>query len=135
MLIGLAPAALSGPSFAQAEPLQLAAEVINESTFVALSSLVVPVFRNGKVEGHIGWRFTIEASNPAAAQKIRDTLPRLTDAFVSELHSLAQRHVTAEGTLDGDLVKRRLLAASARLYGADVVRAVLISASFTRKIG
>ena len=106
-----------------------------DSIYVDLAAIVVPVIRNGEVQRHLGWQFSIEATDLAAAHKIRDDLPRLTSAFLQVLNGLTQRADAASGMIDPTVVKSRMLGTLARILGPGVAREVLIQKTHRRDFG
>lgn len=101
---------------------------------VRLDPLVVSIQRNGVVEKHVGFVVVLEVANSAAQVKVQDLLPKLNDAFVTDINALASLPHAADTGIDPDALKRRLSASCTRVLGADVVKNIVFLRSFTRKV-
>jgi hypothetical protein len=102
---------------------QAAAEAVPPS-FVDLEPFVVPVVRDGGVRKVIRIDLAVEVKGDAESQDAG--LPRLTDAFVSELYGLFGRRQIEDRQFDLAIVKRRLQSAADNALGEGIVVAVLI---------
>lgn len=101
---------------------------------IRLDPLVVSIQRNGIVEKHIGFVIVLEVGNSAAQAKVQDLMPKLNDAFVTDINALASLPHAADNGIDPDALKRRLTASCTRVLGADVVKSIVFLRSFTRKV-
>ncbi len=101
---------------------------------VRLDPLVVSIQRNGVVEKHIGFVVVLEVANSAAQVKVQDLMPKLNDAFVTDINALASLPHAADTGIDPDQLKRRLSASCVRVLGPDVVKNIVFLRSFTRKV-
>lgn len=87
---------------------------------------------NGAVAKHLTIVLVLELADAQARDKAKELLPRLTDAFVNDLHRLASRPDAIDG-IDLALAKRHLLASGARVLGPDSVKNVLIERTISRR--
>jgi flagellar basal body-associated protein FliL len=101
---------------------------------VRLDPLVVSIQRNGIVEKHIGFVIVLEVADAASQVKVQDMVPKLTDAFVSDINALANLPHAADTGIDQEALKRRITASCTRVLGPDVVKNVVFLRSFTRKV-
>jgi flagellar basal body-associated protein FliL len=101
---------------------------------VRLDPLVVSVQHNGVVDKHIGFVIELEVANSAAQAKVQDLMPRINDAFVTDINALASLPQADENGIDPDALKRRLMASCARVLGPDMVKNIVFLRSFTRKV-
>jgi hypothetical protein len=101
---------------------------------VRLDPLVVSIQRNGIVEKHVGFVIVLEVADSAAQVKVQDLMPKLNDAFVTDINALASLPHAADNGIDPDALKRRLSASCARVLGPDVVKNIVFLRSFTRKV-
>lgn len=101
---------------------------------IRLDPLVVSIQRNGIVEKHIGFVIVLEVGNSAAQAKVQDLMPKLNDAFVTDINALASLPHAADNGIDADALKRRLGASCVRVLGPDVVKNIVFLRSFTRKV-
>lgn len=101
---------------------------------VRLEPLVVSIQRNGVVEKHIGFVIVLDVADTAAQVKVQDMMPKLNDAFVTDINALANLPNAADNGIDQDALKRRLSASCVRVLGPDVVKNIEFLRSFTRKV-
>lgn len=101
---------------------------------VRLEPLVVSIQRNGVVEKHIGFVIVLDVADAAAQVKVQDMMPKLNDAFVTDINALANLPNAADNGIDQDALKRRLTASCTRVLGPDVVKNIEFLRSFTRKV-
>lgn len=125
-LLGAAPALASGKA-----PAPIASSE-GGPVFLRLERIVVPVFANGAVAKHLTIILVLELADAQARDKAKELLPRLTDAFVNDLHRLASRPDAIDG-IDMALAKRQLLASGTRVLGPDSVKGVLIERTISRR--
>ncbi len=102
--------------------------------FIPIDRITVAVFRDGEVAQHLTFILKLEVVDRNASGLVIEKMPRLTDAFMRDLHVLASAPNAATDGLDMALAKRRLMSTSVRILGPDVVRSVLIDRSIVRKI-
>ena len=102
--------------------------------FIPIDRITVAVFRDGEVAQHLIFILKLEVADRAASGLVIEKMPRLTDAFMRDLHALASAPNAATDGLDMALAKRRLMNTSIRVLGPDIVRNVLIDRSIVRKL-
>lgn len=102
--------------------------------YISVDRITVAVFRDGEVAQHLIFILKLEVADRAATSQVIDKMPRLTDAFMRDLHTMASAPQAARDGLDMALAKRRLLSTSIRVLGPDIVRDVLIDRSIVRKL-
>lgn len=94
-------------------------------SFIDLPPFIVPVVRDSGVNKLIRIDLALELKAEAVAT-METGLPRLTDAFVSELYGLFGYRLMEERQYDLAIVKRRLQRAADRTLGEGQVLAVLV---------
>ena len=107
--------------------------ILKETLFVTLDPLVLPVIRNGHVVEHITLGLQLEVLGLDSEIRLRDNLPKLRDAFVTELYGLMGLRYVQEKRGQLPLVKERLQLVSDRVLGPGVVRNVLINGIDNRR--
>ena len=98
----------------------------DEPRFVGLDLLTAPCVRGGKFVQYVVLVVNLEVVNDAAVDEVRAVMPRLRDAFVSELHTLATMRNPEQKMLNIKRIKSRLLASAQKVMGGGIVRAVLV---------
>lgn len=94
--------------------------------YVELDPLTAPFVRDGKFAQYVVLVVNLEVSDEDDVVKVREFLPRLRDAFVTELHTLATMRNPEQKVLNLVRVKSRLLANANDVLGEGVVRGVLV---------
>jgi hypothetical protein len=94
--------------------------------YVTLEPLVVPVIENGTVTRHLQIALSVEVAGLSGDARLRNALPRVVDAFTTELYGLMALRFVREGGVDMPLVKQRLLLAASRELGDGVMTDILI---------
>ena len=94
--------------------------------YVELDPLTAPFVRDGKFAQYVVLVVNLEVSDEDDVVKVREFLPRLRDAFVTELHTLATMRNPGQKVLNLVRVKSRLLANANDVLGEGVVRGVLV---------
>ena len=90
--------------------------------FIPVDRITVAVFRDGEVAQHLIFILKLEVTDRAASGQVIEKMPRLTDAFMRDLHKLASSPQAAQDGLDVTLAKRRLLASSVRVLGPNILQ-------------
>jgi hypothetical protein len=101
---------------------------------VRLDPLVVSIQRNGVVEKHVGFVIVLEVADTASQVRVQDQMPKLTNAFVTDINALASLPTAPDKGIDQEALKRRLTVSTARVLGPDVVKNIIFLRSFTRKV-
>ncbi|WP_119165502.1 flagellar basal body-associated FliL family protein [Algihabitans albus] len=94
--------------------------------YVSLDKLLVPVIENNRVTHHLTLAISVEVAGPEADAKLREAMPRVIDAFNTELYGLMSLEFVRQGGAELPLVKQRLLLVSERELGPGVITDVLI---------
>lgn len=100
--------------------------VNDDPRFVELDLLTAPFVRGGKFVQYVVLVINLEASNDDGVEEIRAAMPRLRDAFVTELHTIATMRNPDQKMLNIKRIKSRLLASANKVMGEGVVRDVLV---------
>jgi hypothetical protein len=100
--------------------------------FVDLDTVVLPVFRAGRLIQHLTLGITLEV--PAdRAERVAAVMPRLRDAYLTELHGMFSLRFVQDRESVLPLVKRRLLVVSERELGTGAIRDVLVQSMEQRR--
>ena len=94
--------------------------------YVELDPLTAPFVRDGKFAQYVVLVVNLEVSDEDDVVKVREFLPRLRDALVTDLHTLATMRNPEQKVLNLVRVKSRLLANANDVLGEGVVRGVLV---------
>ncbi len=100
--------------------------VEGQPLYIELDPLTAPFVRDGKFAHYVVIIVNLEVASRDDMDKVRGFLPRLRDAFVTELHTLATMRNPDQAMINIRRVKSRLLANADAVLGAGVVRGVLV---------
>ena len=99
----------------------------NETRYVKLKPFVLPVVGNRRIEQVVGLVVALEVAEPANAALVEQNVPKLTDAFITDLYGALEPARLGDGGLVSiDHVKGKLSRASDRVLGEGVVKEVLV---------
>jgi hypothetical protein len=93
----------------------------------AEDALVINIVKNGKVEKHFFFRFTLLFDAPEKREKASKLMPALINDFNAELHSLMARKLVEESKYDPNLIQQQLQKVCDRRLGPGVVYQVSIT--------
>ncbi|WP_421878075.1 hypothetical protein [Pacificispira sp.] len=103
-----------------------------DNRFVEMKSLRIPVMRGGVVVNYVVLHLTLETVGPDNEELTQSLLPRLRNAFLTDLHGYFAT-VSVEDRLMVKALKRRLQIISNRVLGPGTVNEVLIQKAFKQK--
>ena len=98
----------------------------DDPRFVELDLLTAPFLRGGKFAKYVILVINLEVSNDDEVEEVRAVMPRLRDAFVTELHTIATMRNPEQKMLNIKRIKSRLLVSANEVMGEGVVRDVLV---------
>jgi flagellar basal body-associated protein FliL len=101
--------------------------------FVSMEVLVVPIIQNDRVISTIQIEIQIETTQ-SREQGLNKQMPKLTDAFVTDLRSYVPRILRDKNDVDTETLKKRLAIIGERAIGKGMFDAVLIQSVLERKV-
>jgi flagellar basal body-associated protein FliL len=110
-----------------------AAPKVDPVRFVQMDTLVVPIIVNDKVVSTVQIEIQLETSQ-SREPKLNQQMPRLTDAFVTDLRSYVPRILRDHNDVDTEILKKRLAIIGERAIGKGMFDAVLIQSVLERKV-
>ena len=106
-----------------------------ESEFVDIENLSIPVIREGRVDRYILISVSLEMRDQDSKALGDEAFPRLKDAVFSQLYSYFSVQQSGQSGINVAQVKARLLWAAERAIGKGHVRQVIIQGAYERKGG
>lgn len=97
-----------------------------EPKYVELDLLTAPFIKGGKFVRYIVLVVILEVANDDEVSEVRAVIPRLRDAYVTDLHTLATMRNPEQKMLNLKRIKSRLLASTHKVMGVKIVRQVLV---------
>ncbi len=99
--------------------------------FIELDPLVIPIVRKDRIAGSIQLQIQIETKNEYRLEMLR-MLPRISDAFIRDLHGFIPRMLKTRDDLDLDIIRRRLVIIGERTVGQGQIDNVLVQSILER---
>jgi flagellar protein FliL len=90
-------------------------------------ALVINVIKNGKIEKHFFFRFTLIFDAPEKREKASKLMPALINDFNEELQGLLARKLVEESKYDPDLIQKQLQKVCDRRLGAGTVYQISVT--------
>ena len=97
-----------------------------KAVFVDVGEIIVPVYSRDGKDKLMVVRFELELGEVMPVEEVRYLLPRLRDAYIGTLSTLAGRGELVEESQRNATIKHALKLVSDRVLGPDTIRDVLI---------
>lgn len=94
--------------------------------FVDMEPLVVSVFDGDKLAANIQIGIKLETLSDANASAIQKKMPKISDAFLRDLHDFLPRLMRQSDRIDVVVLKDRLKGVADKVMGKNVISGVLI---------
>ena len=94
--------------------------------FVDVEPLNIPVFHEDRVAATVQIQLKLEAIGEENEEQIIRLLPRISDAFLRDMHAFIPRLLKKEERIDVIIIKKRLQIISERLVGPDLINNILV---------
>lgn len=101
--------------------------------YYTLQPFTVPIVRDGRIARHVSLLVTLETRGAANKDKILEARKRLRDSFLRDLHGVMAFRRKDGRPFKTSVLKKRLMAVSKRVLGADIVRDILIEIALERR--
>ena len=124
--IGIMKTLEIGP-FAKTEGEAAETAVLNEPPrFIEMGLLLIPIFTGDRVATTIQLQIKLETMGAERESKINKLMPRINDAFLSDLYAFIPRLVRKEGKIRAIVIKKRLEMIAGKVAGPDLITNVLV---------
>jgi flagellar FliL protein len=97
-----------------------------KAVFVDVGEIIVPVYNRDGKNNLMVVRMELEVGEVMSAEDVRYMLPRLRDAYIGTLSTLAGRGELVEESQRNATIKRALKLASDRVLGPEAIHDVLL---------
>jgi len=103
--------------------------------FVRLPPMTIPVLGAKRVEQFVTFQVVLAVDDEGVAQSLQGQMPRLIDAFLTTLYvGLSDGTLLDQGLINLTAVKAKLMRASAKVLGKDVVKEALVQMVLQRNL-
>lgn len=104
-----------------------AKELAKTYTYVAMAPILLPIIDSDGRTQTVSIVVSLQVADDLQANQVRNRLPLLTDAFLSDMYGTLSRQAAMEGgVLRVSMVKERLKTVTARVMPGGVVEDVLL---------
>lgn len=94
--------------------------------FIDLEPLNIPVFHGDRVAATVQIQLKLEAIGEENEEEIIRLLPRISDAFLRDMHAFIPRLLKKEQRIKVRIIKKRLQIISERLVGPNLIHNILV---------
>jgi len=115
-----------GDKAAEAAPAEDPHKSEAKAVFVDVGEIIVPVYNRDGKNNLMVVRMELEVGDVMPVDQVRYLLPRLRDAYIGTLSTLAGRGELVDESQRSATIKRALKLASDRVLGPDAIRDVLL---------
>jgi len=98
----------------------------DDTLFVDMEPLVIPVFQGDKVAATVQIQVKLETIGKDNKAKLQHIMPRISDLFIRDLHTFIPRLLKQKERIDVLIVKQRLKLISDKLIGPELIQNVLV---------
>lgn len=100
---------------------------ISKLSYVQMQPIILPIIDSAGLSQVVSLVIAIEVDDPAKADKIKGILPKLTDAYLSDMYgSLSKKAAMEGGVVRISILKERLIKVTTKVLGAGVANDVLL---------
>jgi len=107
-------------------------DLIDTTVFIDMETMALPIFQGNRVAATVQIQVKLETNNKKA-ERIRQMMPIITDAFVRDLHSFIPRLLRAEERIDVLIIKQRLQMIGDKVTGKGTISNVLVQSILDQK--
>lgn len=101
-------------------------EVVDTTVFIDMDPMAIPIFQGNRVAATVQIQVKLETNNENKAERIKEMMPIIIDAFVRDLHSFMPRLLRAEERIDILIIKQRLQLIGDKVTGKGTISNVLV---------
>ena len=101
-------------------------EVVDTTVFIDMEPMAIPIFQGNRVAVTVQIQVKLETNNENKAERIKEMMPIIIDAFVRDLHSFMPRLLRAEERIDILIIKQRLQLIGDKVTGKGTISNVLV---------
>ena len=101
-------------------------EVVDTTVFIDMEPMAIPIFQGNRVAATVQIQVKLETNNENKAERIKEMMPIIIDAFVRDLHSFMPRLLRAEERIDILIIKQRLQLIGDKVTGKGTISNVLV---------
>lgn len=124
-----------GPFAGEEEPPPVEEVGVEPLRFVEIPLMTIPIIAGDRVTTTVMVQLTLETETPENQAEIERIMPRLRDAFLSDLYGFLPRLYDKKDRMDVSILRQRLQIIADREAGDGVIKGVLIQSLNTQSHG
>jgi flagellar FliL protein len=98
-----------------------------KTIYVPMQAIILPIIGRDGISQTISMVVSLQVSDQAKADKVKEALPRLADAFLSDMYgNLSSQSAMQGGVIKVSVLKERLAEITKKVMGEDMVQGVLL---------
>ena len=98
-----------------------------EITYVELAPIILPIIDRNGISQTISMVVSVQVANEAKAEEVRNKMPRLADAYLSDMYGTLSKTGSMEGgVIKVSMLKERLSGITHKVLGEGVAEDVLL---------
>lgn len=98
----------------------------DDTLFVDMEPLVIPVFQGDRVAATVQIQIKLETIGSENKANLQRIMPRISDLFITDLHTFIPRLLKQEERIDVLIIKQRLKLMSDRQVGPELIQNILV---------
>ena len=103
--------------------------------FIDMEPLNIPVFHEDRLAATVQIQLKLEAIGEENEDEIIRLLPRINDAFLSDMHAFLPRLLKKEERINVAILQKRLQIISERLFGPNLINNILVQSTSVKSSG
>ncbi|MBT6094420.1 MAG: hypothetical protein HOH04_06025 [Rhodospirillaceae bacterium] len=115
-----------GPFEEQSEVQEAPEEPEVQTIFIDMDPIMVPLLQGNSVAALVQIQVKLETEGQDNAIFLKRRMPKISDAFVSDLHAFMPRMLKKHERIDVLILKQRLQVIGDRLFGKGYIKDVLV---------
>ena len=98
----------------------------DDMLFVDMEPLVIPIFEGDKVAAIVQIQIKLETIGSENKAKLQYVMPRISNLFITDLHTFIPRMLKKIERIDVLIIKQRLKLISDRRIGQEIIQNILV---------
>ncbi|NQW00530.1 MAG: hypothetical protein HQ483_12575 [Rhodospirillales bacterium] len=99
---------------------------IVKSIFIDMEPILIPIFKDNAPAAKIQIQIKLETKSTKNAIRIQRMMPRISDAYIQDLHGFMPRLLKERERIDVFILKQRLKLITERKFGKGLIEDVLV---------
>ncbi|HEY8964174.1 MAG TPA: hypothetical protein VIN59_06915 [Alphaproteobacteria bacterium] len=103
------------------------ADGVPQISYISMDPIILPIIDRDGISQTISLVVSIQVNDPVNAEEVRANLPKLADAYLSDMYGTLSKKSSMEGgVVKVSMLKARLVSVSQKVMGKDKINDVLL---------